>query len=337
MTKLSKGEQAKQSDNAKVYNSKATSQECVSDLQRLQAENPLSEVSRDFYRLNGTYSERTYLKHFARFSSFKQAAGLSPNKMQRKVQSNVAHQSHLDVYRQFALEEVMPCVDRFLKSPKDPNYPEIAVISDIHDVHCDPFILATFIRMCELKQPDIICLNGDIFDNYEASTKYNIDLRQFIPKERFDFVQEHVFGALRKACPNAQIDFIVGNHDLRVIQLLATMDPFTRAWLSDCLGMTLSDWFGLSKHQINLHSKFDLAAFNSKEIKEQQDENFKVYYDCWVANHTHDDGFGMAGSSGHIHRPGMIQGSSLPMGSYDWMTTGCAKKPYVEIESASCR
>ena len=324
--RLTKGQQARKLDSEKVFDPTTTKDDLIQDLLRLQDENPFSEISRDFYRLNGVHSERTWLKHFGRWSAFKEAANLAPNKMQKRVNSNIAHQSHLDIYRQFYNEEVLPYVNLYPKSPKDPRYAEIAVCSDIHDVHADPFVLSAFIEMCRIKQPDIIVLNGDIFDNYEASLKYSIDLRKFIPVERFIFVQEHVFGALRKACPNAQIDFIPGNHELRILHLLASMPNIVRVWLADCLGLTLADWFGLHKYEINMYCKFDLAAFSDKEVKDQLDENFKVYFDCWVAHHTHNDDFGMAGTSGHTHRPEQKQSSNLSMGSFDWMITGCIKK-----------
>jgi predicted phosphodiesterase len=327
--KLTKAQQAKKLDNEKGFDPSVSQHDLISDLKRLQSENPLSEISRDFYRLNGEHSERTWIKHFGMWTAFKSAAGLAPNKMQRKVNASIAHQVHLDIYRTFMIEEVLPCTEKYLKSPKDPNYPEIAVISDIHDLQIDMFTFLAFLRMCELRQPDNIVLNGDIFDNYEASTKYPIDNRLWFPKKRFLFVQ-YLLRLLREVCPNAQIDLVAGNHELRALHRLAALDPFTRAWLSDCLGINLAQWFGLEQSQVNLVCKFDLAAFSNKEVKEAVEENFQVYYDCWVAHHTHDDGFGMAGSSGHIHRPGMTSDHNVPMGTFDWMVTGCVKKKRAE-------
>ena len=327
--KLTKAQQAKKRAVETAFDSKATKDDLVQDLKSLQEENPYVEISRDFYRLNGEYSERTWLKHFGRWSAFKEAAGLVPNKMQARVNASIAHQNFLDIMRTFLKEEVLPCTNKYLKSPKDPNYPEIAVISDIHDLQVDMFVFLAFVRMCELRQPDIIVLNGDIFDNYEASTKYPIDNRLWMPVKRFRFVQ-YLLSLLRAACPNAQIDLVAGNHELRALHRLAALDPFTRAWLSGCLGITLAQWFGLDKYEVNFVCKFDLAAFSNKEVKDEVNENFKVYYDCWVAHHTHDDGFGMAGSSGHTHRPEMTTSHNVPMGTFDWMVTGCVKKKRAE-------
>lgn len=329
-TKLTQSMRAKEAETFKKFDPLVTAAQCIADLKALYNENPLLEMTRDFYRLNGSYSERNWLKHFGSWNTFKERAELYPNKMLRRVNTATAHQAHLDIYREFFNEQVLPCHDRFKASPRDPRYPELAVCSDIHDVHADPFILSAFIRMCEIRQPDHIVLNGDIFDNYEATTKYNVDFRSWMPQKRFSFVNKHVFAALRKACPKAEMTLVPGNHELRALQRLATLDPFTRAWLSDCLGLTLSDWFGLEEHRINLECKFDLGAFYKHEATETLTENYKKYYDSWVAFHTHDDGFGMAGSSGHTHRPGLVSHHSEPMGTYDWMTTGCIKDTRAE-------
>ena len=125
----------------------------------------------------------------------------------------------------------------------------------------------------------------------------------------------------------------MGNHSFRLIKHLADKSPNTRTLLSDVMGLSIADIFGVRPFEINLYSKVDLAAWNKNDIKEQLRQNYVIYYDCFVASHFQDFGFGMSGTSGHTHRPGTVSNRNLALGKVTWTVTGSIARPdahYVE-------
>jgi UDP-2,3-diacylglucosamine pyrophosphatase LpxH len=80
-------------------------------------------------------------------------------------------------------------------------------------------------------------LNGDIFDLPEFS-KYTQDPRHFAPVERIKWVHQFL-NDLREAAPDAQIDFVEGNHEFRLLRHLSEATPALMTVLADLHGMTI--------------------------------------------------------------------------------------------------
>jgi hypothetical protein len=321
--KLSHAERALLSEKSKLFDPNATPDDCISDLRKLQQIYPLKAITRNFYRHHGHYSDATWNQHFGTFHEFRRQAGLELSRDQHSLERKVAKHASLDVYRSFYKDEVLPYHQKFASQEnKSGRWKTILIGSDFHDLELDPFMMAVFLDTAKRMQPDIITLNGDLFDNPEFS-KYDQDPREFKILERFNYVKKHIFGALRRECPNAQIDLIIGNHEFRILKLLAAKTPAMKVLLSDVMGLTLSDVFGLDEFEINLISKLDLAAFSNPDINDQVDENFKVYFECFVAAHMKSMKFGVSGTSGHTHHPEQTTFANIPMGKLMWTTTGC--------------
>lgn len=329
--KISQSKLAKMAEAQKRFSTTVTKDDLLDDLRRLQAEAPFSNITRDYYRSHSALSEKQWTRVFGNFQEFKRQAGLEPTRDQNLTNHlRVAKNASLVTFRKFMQEDVLPYHNKYQKSPKNSRYATLVVGSDFHDKQSDPFVLGAFIRTCEMIQPDVIVLNGDIFDNYEFS-RYDVDWAQVDIKGSWDFVQSKIFEPLRRVCPNSQIDLIIGNHEWRILKLLASekISP-VKTWLSECLEIDLAKWFGLDKYQINLISKLDLSAYNKKDVTKELRENFKVYYGCFVAAHIKDYGFGMSGTSGHTHRPSLSSSSNLALGNTSWLVTGCIKKTNAE-------
>ena len=194
--------------------------------------------------------------------------------------------------------------------------------SDFHDLLVDRFALSVWNDQLSIRQPDIIAFNGDIFDCPEFG-RYPFDPRKWKIKERFAFVKKHIFAEARKRCPDAQIEFIIGNHEWRILKLLALQSPNVRILLSDVMGLSLNDVFGLDDFQINLICKVDLEAFREKDMKDEMQNNYEVYYDAYVLCHKANYGFGMSGSNGHLHTTKIDTDANIPMGNISWMQTPC--------------
>lgn len=319
--KMSHAEHAVMSERNKKFDPDATADDCIEDLRNLQGAFPEKAITRNFYRINGTYSDATWNQFFGTFHEYRRAAGLELSRNQHSLERKIAKHASLDVYRKFYTEEVLPYHEKFDRDSGGGRFKTILVGSDFHDEKVDPFVLATFIDVAVRVQPDIIVLNGDVFDLYEFS-RFSIDPRQVIIQERFSFVKTHIFGALRRWCPKSQIDLVVGNHEWRLLKLLADKTPAVRVVLADVMGLTLSDVFGLDEFEINLIAKLDLAAFTEPDIKDELRENYKVHYDAFVTSHFKDIGIGLTGTSGHTHHPHQDTFTNHAMGKCSWTQTG---------------
>ena len=210
--------QAILSESAKKYDPTATSDQLVADLRRVQEENPEKFISRNFYRIHGVFSEKTWDCIFGTFLEFRRQAGLELSRNQHQLEKHTAKHASLDTYRDFQETEITPWVGKYEKPSDQGRTKTLLIASDFHDKEVDPFVLSVFIDTAKRVQPDIIVLNGDIFDLYEFS-RFDKDPRLADLKGRFDFVRESIFQPLREACPNSQIDFTLGNHEQRLLKL----------------------------------------------------------------------------------------------------------------------
>lgn len=319
--KPSFSERALMAEQDKKFDPEATPIACIEDLRRVQKLFPFRHISRVAYRHEGKYSDATWNRFFGTFHEFRRQAGLELSRYQHQHERHIAKHASNEHYREFYCKEVLPYVGQYERRGKAKGIYSILSGSDCHDREADPFVLDVFIDTAKRLQPDVILLNGDVFDMYEFS-RFDIDPREVAIKERFDFVKGRIFAPLREACPDSQIDINLGNHEWRILKLLADRTPHLKVLLSDVMGLTLDDVFGVHEFEINLNCKWDLAAFIKRDIEKQVKENYIVYWDAFVAAHIRDFGFGLSGTSGHTHRPETKTSRNLAAGNTTWTTTG---------------
>lgn len=299
------------SERTKKFDDSASQEDCIEDLRRVQNENFGADITRNFYRESGKYSDSTWNRYFGTFQEFRRRAGLELTRHQHKLERDIAKHASIDHYRDFFRSEVLPYLDKYKKGSSPFHIKKILAMSDLHDKECDLFSLSVFIDTCKRMQPDVIVLNGDIYDLLEFG-RYSVDPRHYDIKGRFDFVKNEVFKPLRKNCPNAQIDLIAGNHEMRLLKLLADKTPNVRVLLSDVMNLGFADIFGLDEFQINWASKFDLGAYSKKDMNDEIKKNYRVYYETFVFSHKPDERLrsNMWGSNGHHHQ-GMIRSKNV--------------------------
>mgnify|MGYP003607997421 CR=1 FL=1 len=332
--KLPQEQRALLSEMNKKFDGQATKEDCIADLRRLKEEYPLS-ISRNFYRENGKYSDATWSRFFGTFHEFRRQAGLELNRHQHAAEKGIAKHASVDHYRAFYQEQLTPFHKKYVKDQLPTRFKRIFVLSDLHDVDVDNFTLGVCIAECKRRQPDVIVLNGDIYDLYEFS-RFTQDIRNVDIVGRFNFVKDRILRPLREACPNAQIDFIAGNHEFRLITLLADQTPGLRVLLHDVMGVTCNAVFGLDEFQINWVSKFDLGAFTKFDAKKEISKNFKVYYGCYAVTHEPDPMLKktMSGTHGHHHRASLETStcvlSDSSMQDLSWVQTPAMCVPDAE-------
>ena len=316
-------------ERSKKFDATATADDMIEDLRRVQQREPSRFITRNYYREHGRYSDQTWGSRFGTFHEFRREAGLELHRGGQRIEKATAIQAARDRYRGFFEVEILPWVGKYERK-HTPGMKTILLGADFHDKGADPFALSVFLDTANRVQPDIISLVGDLYDNYEFS-RFNQDPRLVSLKDRFDFVREHIIRPLRESCPNAQIDFILGNHDLRILRHMADRSPHL-APLLDLMGISLNEVFGLDQFRVNIVSKGDFAAYMPKEHREEMTKNHKKYFGTLVASHEPKD-FGLCSVYAHTHKPNYESKVNELSGSHFLMNLGCLCKidmEYVE-------
>ena len=232
-------------------------------------------------------------------------------------------------------KSIAPWCGKFAKKTKKDML--VLVGSDFHAQWTDKFSLKVFIDTAKRMQPDVIALNGDILDLYDLS-RYTKDPTSGVNVQgEINYIVNAIFKPLRAAAPNAQIDFIEGNHELRLINYLRDRAPGL-AGLED---LEFGKLFKLDDHEINMVSR---KAFRKTVIKSRtRHENFVVYGDnALLVTHgtatgsspakAELDRWGVSGISGHLHKPSSFTGGSGLTGIKTWNVLGCMARTELSRE-----
>lgn len=294
--------------------------DCIKELKGLYFQDPSKNITNIYFRTQTGISDSTWTRYFGTFLEFRRQAGLDLNRNQHSIARTIAKHNSVDHYREFNKR-----VDYGDKYDRGSNKKHKIVIgvSDLHDIEVDPFYLRVFIEACKIVNPDIINLGGDIFDLAEFG-KYGVDPREWDVVGRIKFVHEHILKPIREACPDAQIDFVEGNHEFRLLRHLADATPALKAVLSDLLGLTIPKLLGLDKYEVNYIAKADLGTFNKGDQKKEVGKSYAVYDNALlVHHHPHAKEWGLPGWNGHHHVWKVFNLKNAEIGSYQWMQLGC--------------
>jgi hypothetical protein len=200
--------------------------------------------------------------------------------------------------------EVLPACNLFERH-SNRKIKRVLVGTDAHGKSIDPFAFDVFEDSAKRLQPDLQVLGGDWWDLYEFS-RYTVDPRRVDVVGEFRCVKEKL-RRLREAAPKSQIDLILGNHEWRILKYLAEKSPMILPLLSDVMGLTLADIFGVKQYEINLICKWDLAAWNVRDEKSQVAANHATYWNnAWAFRHippAPGKSYTISGASGHTHKP----------------------------------
>lgn len=301
----------------------ATKKQCIETLRRIAEAEPEKIITRNYFRNNSNLAESAWTKHFGTFQEFKNLANITPSRHARALERAVAKHASADLYRELNGEKRN--WSAAYKKPSDARFQTVLVGSDIHDIECDPFWRKLFIETAKRVQPETVVLNGDIFDLPEFG-KYGVDPREWDVVGRVQWVHKFLED-LRNAAPNAEIIFIEGNHEHRLLRHLAEATPAMKAILSDLHGFTVPKLLGLDKYEINYVAPADLAVFTVADAKAEVRRNFHILHGFLVAHHFPEgDKFGLPGWNGH-HHSHQVQTKYSPIyGSYEWHQLGSGHK-----------
>lgn len=297
-----------------------TPQECIDELHRIQAINPEVEITRNYFRQNSDISDATWNRHFGTFEEFKRQAGIKLSRQQHGLERHIAKHASVDHYRRLNIER-LDYADKY-ERVNGSRFKTVLTCSDLHDVEIDPFYLRVLIDTARRVQPDVIAFVGDVFDLAEFG-KYSVDPREWDVVGKIRFAHDNIFRPLREACPNAQFDFIEGNHEARMLRQMADATPALRAVLSDLHGFTVGKLLGLDEFEINYIAKADLGAWTKRDFERELANNYKVYWNTVICHHfPHARNMGLPGVHGHHHQH-QVWGMFSPVyGPYEWHQLG---------------
>lgn len=294
-------------------------EELVQLLKGLQIENPDKSITRDFFRKSTQKFDSTWQAYWGSWQEFKAAAGLDNTKGERKIQSAISKHASVDKLKEY--NELKRGWDgKFLK-PAGNRVQTIICGSDFHDKLCDPFHRAIFVDTVRRVKPNKIVLNGDILDLYEFS-KYTKDPRKIDIMSAINWAHEFLRD-LREASPDSEIHWVEGNHENRLIKLLAEATPNLMPILSELHGMDVGSLLALDRFEVNYISKANLATFNETDVKKEIAKNYYIAYDTVLFHHfPYAKEWGLAGTNGHHHSHKCEVKFNALKGPYEWHQTG---------------
>ena len=264
-----------------------TAQECINDIQQLanrrQFEDPLAgPISRDYYRAHGAYRDGIWAAHFGNFTEFLRQANLKETRHTTKLRNQAAKHVAMDAVRKVN-EERKHLGKTYERNKSKSSLKTMIACSDLHDKECDPFFLRVLIETIKDVEPDVICLNGDIFDAPEFG-KYNVEPRDWDAVGRLK-AGLNIIRQIREAAPDTQIDFIEGNHEARVVKHFLEYAPATMEILSGLHGFDICKFFKLDEYNVNYIANSDLMTFTDAQTRKESIKNYKIYWNCLLAHH----------------------------------------------------
>lgn len=307
----------------------------IADLKRVfeSVANPYRgyAASRQRYRKLGHYPEIMVEDFFGNHEEFQRAAGLRDSRETTKVRNKAARLHTHQQIAEYAQKHVLAHTGLYDRTRKLANKEHVDVVigSDFHSWFVDPFAMDVFIDTIEMVKPDIVVLNGDVFDFPQISRHrqmpghFHLNLH-----EERRFGQEQILRRVRNAAPDATIYFLIGNHEYRLVTYLADAAPR----LAGLPELEFDTFLGIREFELNLVCQSSFLAPTANARKLDKRDNWLKLFDCYVATHgtscakfaadvEMNGAFRMSGTSGHTHRPQIITSNSLGTGAISWMST----------------
>jgi hypothetical protein len=300
-----------------------TKEELITELQEIASQND-GKVSRDWVRKNTNIPEASYKHFFGNWNTYMQRAGLKPTRHENRVQNAIAKHASNTLIQEWS-EERRSYGGSYLV-PHGGRYQKIMACSDLHDIELDPFFERVWLDTVRRVQPDIIVFDGDLFDCPEFG-KYPVHPRDWNAAGRITRIHDF-FRSTREVAPDAQIDFIEGNHEFRLVKHILLEAP----GLGDVMGRihnwTIPDILGLPQFKINYIGVAELTGHADAQTKRDiHENNYKTYFDCVLAHHfPSGKKFAMPGFNGHHHKHEVSSLFNLHYGAYEWHQMGTGHK-----------
>jgi hypothetical protein len=323
----------------------------ISDLIRVynSPDNPWAgwAASRKRYRELGWYPEIIVTDLFGTHEEFSRAAGLRDKRGTSKVKlvtARLSTEKRISDYATQSVERHYGKWDR--ETRKKQGVKTVLVASDCHGQFVDPFAMAVLLDVVQKVEPDGVVLNGDVVDFPKVGRFTQIPgAGNLSLQAELDFVRDHIIKPVSEICPKAYKIWLMGNHEQRLIRYIADTAPE----LADLRALRWDQLTGVDEMGWELVFGGNWLAPMQKDRTENVRRTWKILHDCFVVTHGRSiaknamdaeiSRYGMSGTSGHTHRPGVWTMPTLAGKNLCWTSTGmmagaAVGKDYVSTPSA---
>ena len=293
------------SEDLRQFKEDWSAQDCINHLRsvvkRLSDEaGVIIFITRHKFRTESGISDSTWNRHFGTFNEYRRQADLELSRHAHSIERAVGKHASKDEMQRVT-DMKRSYAGKYERPDNGKRFKTILIGTDFHGTKCDPFVRRMFEEANRRIQPDIINMNGDFFDLADFS-KYTSDPREFDVMGEIHWNHD-LLSTMRKDNPDAQIDFIEGNHEYRLFRHLGEQTPALKVLLCDLHGMDIPKLLGLDKFEVNFTGQASLKAFTEADVKKELSRNFKIYWDCLLSCHYPERRkLRIPGWGGHHHK-----------------------------------
>lgn len=294
---------------------------------------------RERYRQLGKYSTSLVDFIFGMWAEFVRQAGLAETLHTKTVKRNISKSVRAQQLARYADQHIKPWDGAYDRLNKKKKKLEFITMSDLHSQFCNPFALRVCQDINKMEKPDGIRLNGDLVDFPTLSTHRHFPGHfPMTVQDEINWAKRKVFAPLRKNNPKADIKFLMGNHDVRLVIALADKGPMFASLDS----LSFADNFELDKYKIGLVCRSNFLHLSAKQRSRDISQNWETLFHpdgrmlyTWVhgwlcganAPTKHARVFMTNGTNGHLHSREEITIGSYSTGVLVWHQTPCMAHP----------
>lgn len=295
--------------------------------------------ARDRYRSLGSYSTSLVDFMFGSWAEFQRQAGITDTLHTKTVKRNISKSARAGDLAHYADEFVKPWDGAYGKLRIGRKPFTMVIGSDFHSRFCNPFALRVWNDVIKSEQPAAIRINGDLVDFPSLSVH-----RQFpghFPmtiQDEIDWAVHKVLAAARRNAPKADIKFLIGNHDVRLITAMADKGSM----FSSLRSHSFAEEFHLDQYEIGLVCRSNFLHLSANQRKRDIAQNWETLVapdgrPLWTTVHgwlcgkdsarKHLARFMTSGSNGHLHDRQTVSAGSFATGVVDWYQTPAMAYP----------
>jgi len=296
-------------------------------------------AGRNRYRQLGYYSTSLVDFIYGMWAEFRRQAGLDDTLHTKTVKRNVAKTARAQDLARYADQHIRPWDGAYDKLNKKKKKLTFLTGSDFHSHFCNPFALRVFLDINKSLKPDGIRLNGDVVDFPSLSTHRHFPGHfPMTVQGEIDWAKFKLFAPLRGDNPKADIKFLLGNHDIRLVTAMADKGPM----FASLDNISFAENFKLDDYKIGLVCRSNFLFQSAKQRERDIAQNWETLFSedgrmlfTWVhgflagkdAPMKHARRFMTNGTNGHLHDRQEISVGSYATGVVDWYQTPCMAHP----------
>lgn len=305
-------------------------------------------ASRKRYRELGWYPEIFVTDLFGTHEEFSRAADLRDKRGTSKVKIVTAKLSTEKQIADYAQQSIVRHYGKWDREARKKQGVKVVLVgSDFHGQFVDPFAMAVLLDVAKTVAPDGVVLNGDVVDFPKVGRFVQIPgAGNLSLQAELDFVKDRIVKPISAACPSGAYKiWLMGNHEQRLVRYIADTAPE----LADLRSLRWDRLTGVEDMGWEMVFGGNWLAPMQKDRTENVRRTWKVLHDCFVVAHGRSiaknamdaeiSRYGMSGTSGHTHRPGVWTMPTLAGKNLCWTSTGmmagaAVGKDYVAAPSA---